>query len=94
MYRIGADDGKFSFTNSTLTTKVTGSFEDINPLANITIAGWKGQSCRSVQVSVGGKEMNEQEIKIDQTHGKVLVRGLSSVTSEGAFARDLVVKFE
>ncbi|PVH95481.1 glycoside hydrolase family 31 protein [Periconia macrospinosa] len=34
---------QFTFSNQTLTTSITGSYVDTNPLSNVTIAGWRGR---------------------------------------------------
>ncbi|KAJ4379014.1 hypothetical protein N0V86_005891 [Didymella sp. IMI 355093] len=83
---------QFSFANATLTSCVTGSYDDTNALANITIAGWSdGDKCNAVEVSAGGQKVSSQDVKIVNDNGAVYVTGLQSVAK--AFGADLVVKF-
>jgi hypothetical protein len=75
-----------------LTSCVTGSYDDTNALANITIAGWlDGDKCSTVEVSAGGQKVSSQDVEIVNDNGAVYVTGLQSVAK--AFGADLVVKF-
>ncbi|OAG14111.1 hypothetical protein CC77DRAFT_1067362 [Alternaria alternata] len=86
---------KFSFANATLTTSMTGSYEDTNALANITIAGWVQDNslieCSAVKIMSGGRSVDSGNVKITSDNGAVHVTGLEDVAK--AFHANLSIIF-
>ena len=67
---------------------MSGSYDDTNALANITIAGWP-QGCSAVKVMAGGKSADSGNVKIESGNGAVYVTGLEGVAK--AFGADLSI---
>jgi hypothetical protein len=83
---------KFSYSNNTLTSTVTGSYSDTNPLANITIAGLTAQPS-GLSMSIGGIQLSTDGISQSYTNGTLMLTGLSSMTESGAWSENLQVSF-
>ncbi|RYN23236.1 hypothetical protein AA0114_g12846 [Alternaria tenuissima] len=86
---------KFSFANATLTTSMTGSYEDTNALANITIASWVQDNslveCSAVKIMSGGRGVDSGNVKITSDNSAVHVTGLEDVAR--AFHSNLSISF-
>ncbi|KAI1858944.1 uncharacterized protein JN550_012302 [Neoarthrinium moseri] len=83
---------ELSFSNATLRAIVTGDYEDNNPLANITIAGWQGQ-VDTVSLTIDGKEKNTSGVTIRTDGSTLYVENLQEATEGGVWTGDLVAKF-
>ena len=87
---------QFAFANSMLTTSVSGTYDDTNALANITIAGWTNNGshagCSGVDVFADGKSVESKSVKITNANGTVYVTGLEGVAR--AFGGDLSISFK
>jgi hypothetical protein len=74
---------------------VTGSYEDCNALANITIAGWPQDSghagCSTVKITAGGRSVDSGNVKITSGDGVAYVTGLECVAK--AFDANLCISF-
>ncbi|CAK4032302.1 alpha-glucosidase [Lecanosticta acicola] len=88
----------FRFTNDTFYAKPSGQYQDGNPLANITIAGYTGACPRSVCVTIGGRDCGSEASGVKAScDGKALyITGLETITKQagGAWAEDLVVSLD
>jgi alpha-glucosidase len=86
---------QFSFANATLTTSVTGCYDDTNVLANITIAGWFTDSghagCSAVKIMASGIDVHPGNVKVTSGNGVVNVTGLEGVAK--AFHGNLAITF-
>jgi hypothetical protein len=69
---------------------VSGSYQDTNALAIITIAGWS-QGCSAVKITAGGKSVDAGNLNISSGNGTVYVTGLEGVAR--AFDADLSITF-
>jgi hypothetical protein len=83
---------KFSYANNTLTSTVTGSYPDTNPLANITIAGLTSQPS-GLTLSVGGNQVSTNGISQSYSNSTLMLTGLSSVTKSGAWSGNMKLSF-
>ena len=83
-----ANQLQLSFANNTLSTSVSGSFDDELPLANVTIAGLKS-NCSSV--SVGGYEAGQATY--NATSQTLYVTGLGSAL-RNAWSEDIVLSLQ
>lgn len=74
---------------------MTGSYDDTNALANITIAGWSTGSgydgCSGVRIMAGGKSVYTGDVKITSGNGAIHVAGLENITK--AFHANLTITF-
>jgi hypothetical protein len=74
---------------------MTGSYEDTNALANITIAGWVQDDslvkCSAVKIMSGGRSVDSGNVKITSDNGAVHVTGLEDVAR--AFHSNLSISF-
>jgi hypothetical protein len=74
---------------------MTGSYEDINALANITIAGWVQDNslveCSVVKIMSGGKSVDPSNVKITSDNGAMHVTGLGDLVR--AFHANLSISF-
>ncbi|CAI9633455.1 unnamed protein product [Alternaria burnsii] len=86
---------KFSFANATLSTSITGSYQDTNALANITIAGWFQDNslaeCSTIKIMSGGRNVDSGNVKIASDNGAMHVTGLEDVAN--AFHANLSIIF-
>jgi alpha-glucosidase len=69
---------------------VSGSYQDTNALANITIAGWS-QGCSAVKITASGKSVSVGNVKISSSNGALYVMGLDGVAK--AFDANLSITF-
>lgn len=96
------DDGESLVQNSTLYIEFTaahgalyasgrGTFEDSNPLANVTVLGVQK---RVSKVSLNGETIANKNFIYDIKSRALSVRGLEEVTRKGAWSADWVLKWE
>lgn len=85
---------QMSFSDATLSTTVAGDYSDTNPLANITIAGWGGTAVPSLQVSIGGSEVDCSGVTISLNANTLYIQNLQDVFGHGAWAQDSSIKFQ
>ncbi|KAF2166997.1 glycoside hydrolase family 31 protein [Zasmidium cellare ATCC 36951] len=83
-------EADFRFANSTLYAKVSGKYEDKNPLANVTIAGLSTVP-KAVCVSSGGQVQNSRGVKTRTDGNALYITDLESVTRGGAWNGNLVI---
>lgn len=81
------------FANNTLTTKVTGEFQDGIPLANITIAG-ADTLPTGIKLHVDGAACDSSVVEVKAGGGVTYITGLEGVTEAGAWVGDLRLEFE
>jgi hypothetical protein len=84
---------KFSYSNNTLTSTVTGNYPDTNPLANITITGLTAQPS-GLSWSLGGTQLPTNGISQSYSNGTLKLTGLSSATGSGAWSENLQVSLQ
>lgn len=75
-----------------LHTSVTGSYQQRNPLANITIAGASGLPS-DMSITVAGVPCDPGVVELSYGNGVLHVTGLESVTSGGIWQGNLEVAF-
>lgn len=79
----------FRATSNGLRAAVRGSWEEKNPLANVTVLGVKEPK----DVVFNGKVVDEEAIKYNATSKVLSITGLQQLTEEGAFERSWVLKW-
>jgi hypothetical protein len=77
-----------SYANNTLSTSINGTYQDINPLANITVAGLNAQP-NIVSISLGGKQLLTSSISQSYSNGTLFITGVSNITGAGLWSGDL-----
>ncbi len=82
---------EFSYSNGTLSAKVSGSYEDGLALANITIAGCTAQP-DSVEISIGGKSYDASGAQFAYENGALQITNLESATCAGIWSGDVSIK--
>ena len=81
------------YENSKLYANATGSYEDGNALANVTIAGFKFRP-ETLDFRDEGHLYDKSEVKVDYDKGVLKVMGLEKYTSDGAWkGKGFVMKF-
>lgn len=78
-----------------LSIVVEGNYDgQATPLEMIEIAGWRGKPVQSISIGSGGNEPEKyQGAKCRSEDGKINVDGLRDATQDGAFAKNLKIKF-
>ncbi len=71
-------------SNGTLSASATGSYQDSNALANVTIMG---VASKPSSVTLSGHDCS-QKMSYDSSTKVLKIIGLQSITSDGAWARD------
>lgn len=84
-------DVTFSYAANVLDVKVNGLYQDENPLANVTIAGFGAVAPKSLQVSRANKTVDSSAAKFQIENDALLISGLESVTND-VFSSELQVK--
>ncbi|KAK9768971.1 putative alpha-glucosidase [Seiridium cardinale] len=85
---------ELSFLESTLSVTVIGDYLDTNPLASITIAGWKGDRNPSIATSIDGNNSDCSSVSVNLDSGTVYVQDLQDIFADGAWVTGYVVKFD
>jgi alpha-glucosidase len=74
-----------------LSTKVTGTFQDGIPLANITIAG-ASMLPKDINLHVDGAACETSVVQVKAGGNVTYITGLEGVTTAGAWQSDLTLK--
>lgn len=82
----------FTYAENVLSAKVNGLYQDGNPLANVTIAGFGATAPHSLQVSRGGIPLNSAGAKYHVENDALYITGLDSVTKGGVWISDIQIK--
>lgn len=74
----------FTAKSGSLSAKVSGSYADTNPLANVTVMGVQSKPSK---VSLNGQQLNSS-MSYDSSSKVLSLKGLQSATGSGAWAQD------
>ncbi|KAL8243908.1 hypothetical protein R6Q59_010166 [Mikania micrantha] len=81
---------QFQYSNGTLRTTVSGSYQDGLALSNITIAGAQSQ-CNRISLSLGGQQRDTSGARVNYSNGTLYITNLDSATDGGAWAGNVVL---
>lgn len=81
----------FNYADGKLCTLVEGSYEDSNPLANLTIAGWTQAAPKSITITQGGKKVATSGVKMNADGKALYITGLESAVKK-AFSGELEIE--
>lgn len=85
-------DVKFSFAENVLHVKIDGQYQDENPLANVTIAGFGATAPSSLEVSRAGQQVDCSSAKFQVENDALYISGLESVTQGGLWSSEMQLK--
>jgi alpha-glucosidase len=80
---------EFAATQGKLYASASGTYQDSNPLANITILGLAGQPAK---LTLNGSPVSSG-VNFNSASGSLKVTGLNNATSSGAWAQDWVLEW-
>jgi alpha-glucosidase len=78
------DTSQFNYANGCLRSTIDGTFEEVAPLANITIAG--------LAKKPSGCSMHGTGLDYEYENGVLYITGMKQLTEGGAFAKELEVR--
>lgn len=81
---------RFAAKSSSLATSGTGSFQDTNALANVTILG---VTSAPKKVSFNNVNIEESAVNYNASSKVLVINGLSALTKQGAFTKDWTLKW-
>lgn len=76
-----------------LTATPCGSWEERNPLANVTVLGVSLEACAATQVTFNGQHVPASDVAYNATSKVLFVTGLEKWTQKGAFASDWTLQW-
>jgi len=76
---------QFSYSNNTFTAEVSGNYLDTNPLANITIAGYKSDTT----IETNGSSCDTSQANFAIHNGTLYITQLESATPAGAWSQNI-----
>lgn len=82
-----------AFANNTFTAHVSGSYQDSNPLANVTIAGLQAQP-KSISVTSGGRPYQSGHVHFQYSDSTLFITGLQGATAGGVWSADLSIQLQ
>lgn len=85
-------DVTFAFAENVLDVKIEGQYQDQNPLANVTIAGFGANAPSSLQVSRGGQQVDCSSAQYKVENDALYITGLESATQGGVWSSELQLK--
>lgn len=84
-------DVKFHATNSSLSAMASGNWKETNPLSKVTVLG---VSQKPNGVTLNGKAIPDSAVQYNATSHALSVGGLQNATSEGAFSKNWILKWQ
>ncbi|KAL8673053.1 MAG: hypothetical protein Q9168_002515 [Polycauliona sp. 1 TL-2023] len=80
----------FTASQFALYASARGTYNDTNPLANITVLGVQNAV---TNVTLNGATVDGERVKYNETSKALMVTGLNELTSEGAWMQDWVLRW-
>ncbi|KAL9000197.1 MAG: hypothetical protein Q9169_001099 [Polycauliona sp. 2 TL-2023] len=81
---------EFTASQSSLYASARGTYNDTNPLANVTVLGVQNAVNN---VTLNGENVSEDNVQYNETSKALLVTGLNDLTSGGAWMEDWVLSW-
>ncbi|KAL9007473.1 MAG: hypothetical protein Q9180_009643 [Flavoplaca navasiana] len=81
---------EFTATHSSLYASTRGTYNDTNPLANITVLGVQNPVSN---VTLNGVSVDEEKVNFNESSKALVVTGLNELTSGGAWMQDWVLRW-
>ncbi|KAL8848936.1 MAG: hypothetical protein Q9221_006030 [Calogaya cf. arnoldii] len=83
---------EFTATRTALYASARGTYNDTNPLANITVLGVQNAPSNS-NFTFNGASVNEDKVQYNENSKALVVTGLNALTSGGAWGQDWVLRW-